>query len=62
MTGETIFLGKKQYLKINEQGTLEVLPSLKWYQQIYLFLKQRFNPMGLEDVRKYVARSAKEKA
>ena len=39
MTGEFKIIGKDCYLIMNKGGTLQKFPRLKWYQIIYLAVK-----------------------
>lgn len=42
MIGQFKVIGKDCYLQTNNKGTLEKLPPLKWYWQIYFAFKNAF--------------------
>lgn len=54
IVGQTYFIGSTQYLIINSNGTVEKLPELKWYWQLYVYFRQRTNPMGVAELREWV--------
>ena len=43
MTGQIHIIGKETYLQMNENGTLEKLPMLKWWQQLYFYIYSRIH-------------------
>lgn len=42
MIGSYRIIDGKNYLQINSHGTLQILPRLRWYHQVYLVFKQFF--------------------
>ena len=41
------------YLKVNEKGTLEKLPKLKWYHVLYFYFKSRIKGwVSVQEIRK----------
>jgi hypothetical protein len=51
MIGDVRYVGRNAYLEVNDRGTLEKLPSIKWYKQLWLFWLNRTGHLHLEDVR-----------
>lgn len=39
MIGKYIIIGNTGYLQINNKGTLQKLPRLKWWWQLYFLIK-----------------------
>jgi len=52
MIGQVKYIGHTAYVEVNDRGTLEKLPRIKWWKQIYLYLLNYFGKLHLEDVRK----------
>ena len=52
MIGQIKFIGKDMYLQVNQAGTLEKLPPVKWYKQIYLYILSRRGTVNIDIVRK----------
>ncbi len=52
MVGQIRYVNGEAYVQVNEFGTLEKLPAIRWYKQIYLHLLSYFGKLHLEDVRK----------
>ena len=52
MIGDVRYIEGTAYVKVNDHATLEKLPPIPWYRQIWLFFLNRFGKLHLEDVRK----------
>jgi hypothetical protein len=52
MIGDVRYIDGKPYLEVNEHGTLEILPPIPWWKQLWLVLLNRYGKLHLEDVRK----------
>jgi hypothetical protein len=52
MIGDVQYIDGRPYLEVNDHGTLEKLPPIKWYRQLYLFWLNRIGKLHLEDVRR----------
>ena len=42
MIGQIHVIGGTWYLQTNEQGTLEVLPPIKWWRQLWIYFLNYF--------------------
>lgn len=54
MIGQTVFVGSQNYLVVNDQGTLERLAPMPWYRELFLYIRTRFSPMTIAEIRDYV--------
>jgi hypothetical protein len=52
MIGDVRYIEGKPYLQVNDHGTLEILPPIPWWRQLYLYLLNYFGKLHLEDVRR----------
>lgn len=51
MIGQVYFVGRDAYVQVNEHGTLEKLPEIPWYRQLWLYWLNRCGRLHLQDVR-----------
>lgn len=52
MIGQIHIIDNKWYLQTNEQGTLETLPPIKWYRQLWIYMLNYFGKIkSVKDVR-----------
>lgn len=52
--GHVYNTGNKLFIVVNKQGTIENLPSVKWYALLWLEIRQGFNkPLSLAKLREY---------
>ena len=52
MIGQIHIVGDRYYLQTNEGGTLEVLPRIKWYRQLWIYLLNYFGKIhSVKEVR-----------
>lgn len=51
IVGEFKIIGDYCYIAINKKGTLERLPKIKWYWQIWFAIKNVFGKLHIEEVR-----------
>lgn len=61
IAGQTVFIGSSQYLVVNDHGTIESLPEMKWWASMVLWFATRRGKMGMQQVREY-ARSHMKRA
>ena len=61
MTGEVKSIGPDLYVETNEYGTLEKLPRLGWFRQLYVAVSTAIRPWHLDYVRSYCRRHGKRK-
>lgn len=60
MIGDIKIIGKRKYLKVNSTGTLRRLPKLKWYQVIYLCVKNYIKGyVHMEEILRFVREKGK---
>lgn len=52
MVGQIRYVNGDAYVQVNDSGTLERLPPIKWYKQMYLHMLSFLGKLHLEDVRK----------
>lgn len=53
MTGTVRFVGPDMYVEVNDSGTLEKLPRVKWWRQLHLAISTAIKPWNLDAVRTY---------
>ena len=56
MIGEVTIVRNTAYLQVNDQGTIERLPQIKWLARIWLYASTRFRKWSIGEVREYARR------
>ena len=59
MIGEPVFMGGKSYVRTNEGGTLEKLPSVGYLHQCWIYIRHRFKPWHHDDLVKYCGKHSR---
>jgi len=54
MVGTIAYIGKTAFMVVNDQGTLERLPQMRWYRELWLYVISRFKTMTIDEIRSYV--------
>ena len=54
MIGEIHEIDGKIYVEMNNKGTLERMPTLKWYWVIILYLKDYFKKMRYGEIKQWI--------
>lgn len=54
MIGEIKIIRGDCYLQINKEGTLKILPPLRWYHVIYLYTKSRFTKIHINEIEAFI--------
>ena len=54
MIGEVHVIGSRVYVEMNNSGTLERMPTIKWYWVLVLYLKDYFKKMSYDEVRQFM--------
>jgi len=52
MVGQIFYVDREAYVQVNDSGTLEKLPPIRWYKQLYLHILSFLGKLHLEDVRR----------
>lgn len=62
IVGELVKRKGRDYIVVNKQGSLEVLPEIKWQAKLYLEIRQGLNIiMPLPELRKYIYKNTDNK-
>lgn len=61
LVGKVVYLSDRYYVYVNDAGTVERLPKMKWYAQLWIEILEGFNKrMSIPEIREFANKYKKE--